>query len=115
MPETSTTTYAPQVTGAVVAHGLMALGLHMAERGLPPYIELETPTTVRRTDRMVIQLNAHTIDPWMASIEVADVTIDPRPAGLTMDTFHVLGRLPDSGVRVDLVYLAGRVLSAVSS
>ncbi len=110
MNASSTTTYTPTpaVSTGIVAHALMGLGMHMAEHNLPLYLDVETPSaaTLRTLNRLVIQLDAHTIDPWMSSIEVDDITstrIDDSPFSTD---FHVLGRLPGTGVRVDLHYLA---------
>lgn len=99
----------PEVTAALVAHALMALGMHMAENNLPLYLDLETPAAVaNRGDRLAVHLGAEALDTWIASIEVDDITTDPIDDAVFTETFHVLGRLPNTGVRVDLFYMAPR-------
>ncbi|MDN4173960.1 hypothetical protein QWY28_13445 [Nocardioides sp. SOB77] len=100
---TATDTAAVSVSTAVVAHGLMALGLHMATRDLPLYADCDTPASGHPINRIEIQLSPISMLPWSESIEVDEIIETPRGRAREV---HCLGRLPDTGVRVDLWYVA---------
>ena len=117
--DTSTTTYtpSPELTATAVAHGLMALGMHMAECALPLYLGISTPDAYsQRGRRIEIHLNDKTFDAWVASIEVDDTSVEARRSSEYPSAYVVLGRLPNSGVRVRLYKLLTRpVVQAVWS
>ena len=109
MEGTSTTYYTPEVTSAVVAHGLMALGLHMAAHDLPLYIGMDTPDRCRGRDRRIeVHLRQQDLDEWAGSIDVDDTTVVTRDDTTYPAEYAVLGRLPDTGVRVRLYVLRNR-------
>ncbi|WP_435744991.1 hypothetical protein [Nocardioides sp. SYSU DS0663] len=107
-----TTTTDTAVTAAVTAHGLMALGLHMAERNLPLYLDIETPAAGSRLDRILVQLDPTSMIAWVDSVETDELREDHRDR---LREVHCFGRLPDTGVRVDLYYLAFDHTRAVSA
>lgn len=113
---THTGTRSPAVTAAIVAHGLMALGMHMAEHNLPLYLDVETPTACigRPIDRIVVQLSDQSVDAWADSIEVDSVTFTTLDDVALVEERHILGRLPNSGVRVDLMYFTLRMIGATA-
>lgn len=124
MSETSTTqhTPSPEVATAIVAHGLMALGLHMADHpGLPLYTGIRTPdrTTYDQLDRIELHVTGpDRVEAWVASIDVDNVRVEPRGEGAGSYPFHRLyfGRLPATGVRVVIEQLLAAIpLEAVRS
>ena len=119
MTETSTTyTPSPELISTAVAHGLMALGMHMAECALPLYLGIDTPDAYNNRGRRIeIHLTDKTFDAWVASIEVDDTGIEARREDSDYPTqYVVLGRLPNSGVRIRLYKLLPRpILGAVQS
>lgn len=80
-------------------HGLVALGQHMHTHGLPD------PSQIDVEERgFSIHVRSHDGSPWEQSLHVDGRVLDNGPGSL--DWMTVTGRLPDTGVRVRLIYLA---------
>lgn len=106
MEHTASTTK-PVITAGIVAHSLIALGMHIAEHNLPLYTGLRTPDACTDDrDHLTIHLAGEPLlTAWAESIEVDDITVEPRNSDVYPFARHYHGRLPNSGVRVELLEL----------
>lgn len=103
------TTHTPAITSAVIAHGLMALGLHMVENNLSPFADVRFPRPgqplTRAEECIELHITSAAMPAWAASISPDRVEILPRESTMFPFERRHYGRLPDSGVRVVLVEL----------
>lgn len=90
--------------GATAAHALIALGHHILNRHLPRPNNITLDHAANAVDVAVYSGDAET---WWASldggIDTASATTDiGTPVGPVYERVTVNGRLPDSGVRIEL-------------
>lgn len=92
-------THPKQPEPGVVAHALAALGAHIGEHQLPNPGQIEVTA-----DRVVINVPGSDARAWRSSITVDTISRDGEP-GSTVEYVVLNGRLPASGVRVQVEYL----------
>lgn len=106
MTGTSTT----NTQAGVVAHALHALADHIERHQLPLFAEFQI-----NNDRLELHLSGHDAEAWWTSLEgcIDDAQALPAVAGSPVEWVTVQGRLPDTGVRVQLQWIRHRRPKAV--
>jgi hypothetical protein len=111
MSEATSTTTAQRA--GVIAHALRALADHVAAH------LLDLGEVVVNEDHLDISISGCDAAVWKASLRDGVDTIDRRAAAREVDSVTLTGRLPDTGVRVELTWVervpaGARALRAVS-
>lgn len=88
-----------QPSSGVVAHALTALGAHIGAHQLPNPSDITV-----KADRVVLSLAGRDAAVWRRSVLADSVKRDGMP-GSAIAYVVLTGRLPDSGVRVQLEWL----------
>lgn len=113
MSEATRTTSSTVQRAGVVAHALHALADHVAAHFL------DLGEVVVNEDHLDIAISGYDAKVWKASLRDGVDTVDRRAAARAVDAVTLTGRLPDTGVRVELSWVemapaGARALRAVT-
>lgn len=109
MPDTSSTTRKPS---GVLVHAMRAVAAHIFDNDLPVPMTIDFDDLL---DEVTIHVSRDAAEAWVASLAIDQVEEKPYTTSARRAVVHVHrhGRLPDTGVRVDLLTIHRAGLAVV--